>query len=98
MAEEKKIRVHLLISGIVQGVNFRYYTRETAKRLNLTGWVRNLPDGRVEAVAEGDESAIEKFIEWCKHGPSSARVDNVEIKRERYTGEFKEFKIDYSWL
>lgn len=97
MAETRKVRVHLLISGIVQGVNFRYYTRETAKKLNLTGWVKNLSDGKVEAVAEGDEEKINKFIEWAKHGPPSARVDNVEVKKGKYTGEFSDFKIDYGW-
>jgi len=95
MSESKKIRVHLFISGIVQGVNFRYYTRETARRLNITGVVRNLPDGRVETIAEGDEEAIEKFIEWCKKGPPSARVEKVEIKRSNFVGDFKDFKIDY---
>lgn len=97
MTETKKARVHLLISGIVQGVNFRYYTRETARRLKLTGWVKNLPDGKVEAVAEGDEKAIDEFIEWCKHGPPSAKVEHVEIKKVKYTGEFSDFKIDYGW-
>lgn len=98
VVEQKKIRIHLIISGIVQGVNFRYYTRETARKLNLTGWVKNLPDGRVEAIAEGEEKAIDEFIEWCKHGPPSARVDKVEAKKGRYTGEFRDFKIDYGWF
>lgn len=97
MAEQKKIRVHIIISGIVQGVNFRYYTRETARRLNLTGWVKNLPDGKVETIAEGDEKAIDEFIEWCRKGPKSARVESIEAKKGKYIGEFHDFKIDYGW-
>ncbi len=69
----------LLISGRVQGVAFRAYTEREAGSLGVKGWVRNLPDGRVEAHLEGDPSAVEKMIEWCRRGPSHARVTGVEI-------------------
>jgi len=70
---------HLLISGRVQGVCFRHYTRQTAIAHGVNGWVRNLPDGRVEALFEGEESAVEACTAWCHSGPDMARVDQVEI-------------------
>lgn len=98
MNKQRKIRIHLFISGIVQGVNFRYYTREQAKNMGLMGWVRNLSDGRVEMVAEGEEKDAERLAEWCKNGPPGARVENVARKDEPYTGEFREFKIEHGRL
>lgn len=74
------------ISGRVQGVWFRASTREEALRRGLDGWVRNLPDGRVEAVFEGDERALEAMLAWCRIGPPGARVDVVEVSRSRATG------------
>ena len=68
---------------------------ETAKSHVVTGWVRNLPDGRVEAVLEGDESGVKSVIEWCKIGPPKAQVENVDTKFESYTGKFSEFVISY---
>ncbi len=88
-----KVRAHVFISGRVQGVFFRDNTRQKARQLGVTGWVRNLPDGRVEAVFEGDEDAVKKIIEWCHIGPPAARVDNVEVIYEPYKGEFDSFKI-----
>lgn len=73
-------QAHLIISGIVQGVYFRAHTRDMAQSFGLKGWVRNLPDGRVEAVFTGDKESIQQAIDWCSHGPSSARVDKVEVK------------------
>lgn len=67
--------------------------QEVARSLGVTGWVRNLPDGRVEAVAEGDEEAVKKLIEWAWRGPRLARVENVEVKWEDYRGEFRDFYI-----
>ncbi|MEW6618513.1 MAG: acylphosphatase [bacterium] len=89
------IRAHLYISGDVQGVFFRAYTQDSAKRLEINGWVKNLPDGRVEAVFEGEEAQVEKIISWCHKGPPGASVKNVEMTYEDYTGEFSTFEIKY---
>jgi acylphosphatase len=86
-------RAHLWITGRVQGVNFRYYTRAEALRLNLTGWVRNLWDGRVEAVFEGDEESVRQMVEWCHVGPPAARVVDAEIEWETPSGDFYDFDI-----
>jgi len=88
-------RVHVYISGRVQGVFFRAYTKKEADRLGLKGWVRNLPDGRVEAVFEGDEEAVEAMIRWCHVGSPHAKVTGVEVQEEPYSGEFTEFRIRY---
>ncbi|MCX7817215.1 MAG: acylphosphatase [Syntrophales bacterium] len=88
-------RVHLFISGRVQGVAFRAYTQEQAYLLGLSGWVRNLRDGRVEAVFEGPKESIEAMIEWCKVGPPGARVVHVEVVDEPFGNEFKDFKIRF---
>lgn len=85
------VRVHIFVSGKVQGVFFRSGTKQKALELALTGWVRNLADGRVEAVFEGEEEGIEKIVEWCRKGPAYARVEDVEVVQEQYTGEFKGF-------
>ncbi|MGC1123015.1 MAG: acylphosphatase [Candidatus Methanofastidiosia archaeon] len=88
-------RAHLFISGRVQGVFFRSNTRKKALELGLGGWVRNLNDGRVEAVFEGEESAIEKVIDWCHRGPSYASVDDAEVYWEEFRDEFQTFSIRY---
>ncbi len=88
-------RARCFISGRVQGVNFRYYTRQQAERLGLRGWVRNLFDGRVEAVFEGEEEAVKRMIAWCRHGPPAARVDEVDVHWEEPKGDFKGFKIRF---
>jgi len=88
-------RIHIIISGRVQGVAFRAATRETAISLNLTGWVKNLRDGRVEAVFEGEDGQVEIMHRWCDHGPPLARVTGVELTDEDYTGEFREFTVLY---
>lgn len=90
-----KKRVHLLISGKVQGVFFRANTRDQARRLGLSGWVRNLPDGRVEAVAEGEEERLKELIDWCHHGPPGAIVRAVEVRWEDFRGEFSDFEVRY---
>ena len=95
MVDKIKIRIWLLIEGRVQGVFFRDYTKKIADLFNLTGWVRNLLDGRVEIVFEGEKDAIEGAIQEIKKGPPLARVDNVEIKWLPYQGEFNSFKILY---
>ncbi|HDH41612.1 MAG TPA: acylphosphatase [Candidatus Altiarchaeales archaeon] len=90
------VRAHVYISGRVQGVFFRSNTRNMAEKLDLTGWVRNLPDGRVEAVFEGEESDVKEMIEWCHKGPTYASVSDVEVKFDKPTGEFDRFEIRYS--
>jgi acylphosphatase len=91
----KMVRVHVFVSGKVQGVYFRQNTMETAKKYGVTGWVRNLPDSRVEAVFEGDSASVDKVVEWCKEGPPRAEVERVEVKNEDHMGEFSDFKISY---
>lgn len=91
----KKIRAHLLINGKVQGVYFRQNTGIVAARNNVKGWVRNLEDGQVEILLEGSQSDVGQVIEWCHTGPANAKVVNVDVKYEKYIGEFEEFKIDY---
>ena len=90
-----KVRAHVYISGWVQGVFFRSNTRRVAKGLGLTGWVRNLPDGRVEAVFEGDEEAVNEAIEWCRRGPPGAEVEGVDVAWEPYSGGYDDFDIVY---
>ncbi len=89
------VRAHLLISGLVQGVAFRYYTRREASRLGLTGWVRNLSDGKVEAVFEGEEGLVAEMVQWCRQGPPGASVSGVRTKYEPVTGEFSRFDVTY---
>lgn len=86
-------RAHLWISGQVQGVNFRYYTRQQALRLGLTGWVRNLWDGRVEVLLEGEEAFVRQMVDWCHTGPSAAYVVGVEIEWESSSGTLDNFDI-----
>ncbi|MFQ6094281.1 MAG: acylphosphatase [bacterium] len=88
-----KSRAHIFVSGIVQGVFFRDFTQSNALSLGLTGWVRNLPDGRVEALTEGEKGDIEHLIERLKVGPSGATVDQVEVRWEEYQGEFTGFDV-----
>ncbi len=92
-----KVRAHVYVSGRVQGVFFRSETQDEAVRHDVTGWVRNLPDGRVEAVFEGEKENVDKLIEFCRRGPPGARVAKVEVSWETYTGEFKNFKIRYRY-
>ena len=86
-------RAHLFIQGRVQGVSFRYYTMQEARSLGLTGWVRNLWDGRVEVLLDGDEDAVEQMIKWCQQGPPPAVVENVEIAWEEPTAELNNFRV-----
>jgi len=95
MTASSEIRVRVVLSGLVQGVFFRHYTRKKAITYGLTGWVKNLPDGRVEAIFEGRESQVVMMVEWCRIGPPSARVTDVALFREEATGEFTDFEIRY---
>lgn len=88
-------RAHFIISGLVQGVCFRMSARSHAGSLGLTGWVRNNPDGSVETVAEGEESAVDAYLDWCRHGPPHARVSNVKVETSPATGEYDSFEIGY---
>ena len=88
-----KARAHMFVSGRVQGVFFRLQAKHNADRHDVKGWVRNLPDGRVEAMFEGEKEAVEALIEFCKHGPSGARVTYVSLRWEPYTGDFDGFRI-----
>lgn len=90
-----KLNVHVLISGQVQGVWFRSSTKQKAEQLGLTGWVRNTPDGDVEAVFEGEEKIVKEMIEWCHRGPPLAKVENVEVKKQNPTNGFDTFSVRY---
>jgi len=89
-------KIHIFVSGRVQCVFFRDNTRRMAKKLDLTGWVRNLDDGRVEIVAEGDIKKLKKLLNWTKKGSLLARVQKVEKECGNFSGQFKEFDIKYS--
>ncbi|MBI4710129.1 MAG: acylphosphatase [Nitrospirae bacterium] len=93
----EKGRVHLRIRGFVQGVFFRAGTRDMARGLGLTGWVRNMPDGSVEAVFEGTEDRLKTAVAWCHKGPPGARVSNIDEKWLGYTGEFSSFEVKYGF-
>ena len=86
-------RLEIEVSGRVQGVWFRASTRDEARRLGLTGWVRNLPDGRVDAVFEGEEERLRQVLAWCHRGPPGARIDRVEVRWGVATGSFDGFSI-----
>jgi acylphosphatase len=85
-------RVHVEVTGRVQGVFYRASCVERARALELTGWVRNALDGRVEAEFEGPTDRVQAMIEWCRHGPSGARVDDVSVREEPPTGD-SEFRV-----
>jgi acylphosphatase len=93
--EIMKVRAHVFVNGRVQGIFFRQETKHEADRRGVSGWVRNLSDGRVEAVFEGEKEAVKALIEFCKRGPPMARVTNVDLTWENYKGEFDSFRIKY---
>ncbi len=95
MERAASVRAHVYITGRVQGVNFRYYTRQQAARMGLNGWVRNLRDGRVEVVIEGKKPLVDQMLAWCDHGPPSARVDRIEVEWEGISERMNDFKIRY---
>ena len=88
-----KARAHVIVSGRVQGVSFRYYTMQEAQSQGIVGWVRNLWDGRVEAVLEGEKTAVDNMLSWIQHGPPTARVDDVQVTPGEPSGEFDSFRI-----
>ncbi len=91
--DSDRTRAHVYVSGMVQGVSFRWYAVQEARARGVGGWVRNLPDGRVEAVFEGKEAEVDAMVAWCEHGPRYARVTSVEVEREEPVGLF-EFDVD----
>ncbi|MFH1236879.1 MAG: acylphosphatase [Candidatus Aenigmatarchaeota archaeon] len=93
MAERMSARVHLLISGDVQGVFFRASTRKFASDLGVTGWVRNLSSGMVEVVAEGRKPLLDRLVEYCRQGPDGAKVDEMEIEWGKFKGDLQGFAI-----
>ena len=92
---KEKISVRLLVTGKVQGVYFRFNLQKIEKKNSVVGWVRNLLDGRVEALLEGDKGDVDKVIEWSKMGPENARVDDVKTDYLQYEGKFSDFVIQH---
>ena len=88
-----KKRAHVRVRGRVQGVFFRGSAEDEARALGLGGWVRNDTNGTVEAVVEGEEKLVDRFVVWCHQGPPGALVTDVEVEREEATGEFRDFRI-----
>jgi len=87
--------LHLIIHGRVQGVWFRASTQEVANQLEIKGWVRNTPDGAVEAHIQGEDSSVEKMLSWCYQGPPGARVDHIDIKKVNPEEEYTAFNLRY---
>lgn len=87
--------MHVIIAGRVQGVFFRAETQKAAQKIGVTGWVRNRPEGTVEAVFEGTEEDVDRAVNWCHTGSPMARVTDVRMRRETYTGEFDTFDVTY---
>ena len=91
----EKQRTHILVSGKVQGVFFRQALKVIAKKNNVCGWVRNLPDKRVEAILEGDNNSVNSIIEWARVGPANSRVDDIQVSNEEFRNEFSTFEVLY---
>ena len=92
---ETNRRVHVYLSGRVQGVGFRAFTSRTAQQLGVKGWVKNLADGRVEAVLAGSEEKVEQMLNKVKTGPRFAEVNDMQVEEEDYRGEFDKFEVRY---
>ncbi|MDH3192260.1 MAG: acylphosphatase [Nitrosopumilus sp.] len=90
-----KQRIRIFVSGKVQGVFFRQALKVMAKKNDVFGWVKNLKDGRVEAILEGENEKVSRLIEWSHGGPANARVEDVKIINEKFTGEFTKFDVLY---
>jgi acylphosphatase len=88
-----RVARRIVVSGRVQGVGFRYFTQDTARREGVTGWVRNLPDGRVEAYVEGEAEAVTRVERAIRSGPRGARVERVYVDVEDATGEYETFSV-----
>ena len=92
---ENKVRVNAIISGRVQGVFFRMETKRAADRFGVSGWVRNLKDGTVSVVFEGEQDRVDALLDWCRQGPPHADVTGVDATWSEYTGEFSGFNIAF---
>ncbi len=86
-------RAHIFVTGYVQGVFYRHTAAQKARARGLTGWVRNLPDGRVEAMVEGEEDEVRALVEWCRNGPSHATVEKVDVEWQRPASDFSGFQV-----
>ena len=89
------MKKHIFVSGRVQGVGFRHFTRKNAESLSVKGWVKNLPDGRVEAVIEGDEADVDELINRCQEGPAAAYVKEIEVEEQKEKGAFTDFSVRF---
>jgi acylphosphatase len=87
------VRAHIIVTGVVQGVYYRAATRQEARSLGINGWVKNRPDGTVEAVFEGEMKKVEQLIDWCRQGPPHAHVNGVHVEWEDSIGEYRDFRI-----
>ena len=90
-----KVRAHVFVKGLVQGVFFRQETRRKAESHGVRGWVRNLDDGRVEAVFEGEEADVKALVDFCRQGPKGAQVTDIDLEYETFSGGFQNFKVAY---
>jgi acylphosphatase len=93
LVESMKVGAHVFVSGRVQGVFFRVETKNEATKNNVTGWVRNTSDGRVEAFFEGEKRAVEKLVDFCRRGPQAANVSKIDVDWKDYSGLFGGFEI-----
>ena len=94
MSEKKAVRAN--IRGVVQGVFFRKATIDAARQIGVAGWVRNKPDGSVEAFIEGNAGKVDKLVQWCRKGPPMATVQDINVSEETYTGEHTDFTVKHS--
>jgi acylphosphatase len=90
-----KVRAHIVVSGKVHGVYYRQNAVEQAQKFGLSGWVKNLNNGKVEAVIEGEKENVEKMVAWARKGPFLARVSGLKVEWQEYKGEFNDFAIRY---
>lgn len=90
-----KKRLHVVVKGQVQGIFFRVTAKEKAESLGINGWIRNNSDGTVEGIFEGEEKSLKEILVFCHHGPSLARVEEVDEKWQKCKGEFEHFRIEY---
>lgn len=88
------MKKHIFISGRVQGVGFRHFTRKNAEALGVKGWVKNLSDGRVEAIFQGSEEQIQKLIQRCKKGPVASYVQDIEMEKDSGDEDFEDFTVE----
>ncbi|MFH1509931.1 MAG: acylphosphatase [Candidatus Nealsonbacteria bacterium] len=95
---EEKIRAHLYVSGRVQGVCYRETCRKKAEKLGVSGWIKNIKDGRVEGLFEGDKSKVEKIVNWARKGSIWASIDSLDVIWEDYKQEFSDFRVRYDIL